>query len=452
MKFINRRHFLGTASVAAVSTALAQRRARPTGQAPAPAPQTSKPAARPITRDPNRRLGVGLIGCGWWGMQDLKAALQVGGINVVALCDVDSEHLQTSAAEIQKQQGSAPKTFKDYQELLAAPGLEAVIIATPPHWHALPFIAACEKGLDIYCEKPLAYDIREGRAMVNAATQSKNVVQVGFQRRQSLATIQAGEYIRAGHAGRIVQVHAQINYTAQPRDTNIQNPPASLDWGLWCGPAPKLPYTPNIGHLAWRLEAAYGNGHLVDWGIHWIDAIRTILRANEPKSVQAIGGIYQLKDKITTPDMLTAHFEFEQCPVTWSHRLWGASEYANDLNNCALFYGEKETVYVADERWAVIPKGKDEPRKQVDASTPKMSILHMANFLEAVRTRQKPVCEVLDGFYSTATVQLGMIAYRAGTKIEWDSQKEQIIDNPAAADLVKRPYRAPYKHPGDSFS
>jgi len=315
-----------------------------------------------------------------------------------------------------------------------------------------PFLAACEKGLDIYCEKPLAYDIREGRAMVNAAAESDRVVQIGFQRRQSLATIQASKYIKAGHAGRIVQVHAQINYTAQPKDTSVQDPPASLDWDLWCGPAPKLPYSPNIGHISWRLEAAYGNGHLVDWGIHWIDAIRTILGATVPVSVQAMGGIFHLKDKITTPDVLNVQFDFEQCPVTWSHRIWGASEYTKDLDNCAIFYGEKETVYIADDRWAVIPKGDDSPRKVVDAVTPKMGVLHMANFLEAVRTRRKPVCDVLDGFYSTTTVQLAMIAYQVGSRIEWDGQKEQITNNAAAAALIKRPYRAPYEHPGERFA
>jgi len=383
---------------------------------------------------------------------DLKAALQVGGVDVLGLCDVDSDHLQTGAAEVQKLQGHPAKTYKNYRDLLATPGLDAVIIATPPHWHALPFIAACEKGIDIYCEKPLAYDIREGRAMVNAATQAKRVVQIGFQRRNSLATTQAAEYIKGGHAGRIVQVHAQINYTAQPKDTAIQKPPASLDWDLWCGPAPVLPYNPNIAHMVWRLEAAYGNGHLVDWGIHWIDAVRTILGATMPESVQAMGGLYSLKDKITTPDVLSAQFDFAQCPVTWSHRIWGASEYAPDLNNCAMFYGEKETVYIADDKWAVIPKGKDAPRKVIDAPPGNLSMLHMANFLEAVRTRQKPVCDVLDGYNSTATVQLAMLAYRAGTKIKWDGQKEQVLDNPTAAAMVKRPYRPPYKHPGDSFS
>ncbi len=167
-----------------------------------------------------------------------------------------------------------------------------MVIATPPHWHALPFIEACRRGLDIYCEKPLAYDVREGRAMVDAAKASGRVVQVGFQRRHSAAIRQARQYIAEGNAGRIVTVAAQIHYPAQLADPTPQDPPATLDWDLWCGPAPKLPYSPQVGHFNWRAEEAYGNGHLVDWGIHWIDAIRVVLGLGMPRSVQSAGGLY----------------------------------------------------------------------------------------------------------------------------------------------------------------
>jgi predicted dehydrogenase len=188
------------------------------------------------------KIKLGLIGCGWWGMVDVEAAFQVGGVEVVALCDVDSAHLEESAAKVEQLQGSRPKTFKLYEDLLQEEGLQAVIIATPPHWHALQLIAALERGLDVYCEKPLAYDIREGQAMVAAAEKAGRIVQVGFQRRQSPAVRQARDYIQGGGAGRIVQVDAQIHYAAEPRDGTAQDPPASLDWDLWCGPAPKRPY------------------------------------------------------------------------------------------------------------------------------------------------------------------------------------------------------------------
>jgi len=392
------------------------------------------------------KIKAGLIGCGWYGMVDLQAALQTGGVECVALCDVDSQHLAEAAVQVEKLQGSRPRTFKHYGDLLDTPGLRAVIIATPPHWHALPFLDACRRNLDIYCEKPLAYDIREGRAMVNAAKKSKGVVQIGFQRRQAEAIRQAGRYIRDGNAGRIVQVDVQIHYAAATPDPTPQDPPASLDWDLWCGPAPKLPYSPAIGHKSWRLEAQYGNGHLVDWGIHLIDATRHILGEHTPRTVLASGGLYELKGKITTPDTMTVTFEFGACPVVWRHRLWGAAEYSPEVNNGIFFFGEKETVFVTDNRWVVIPRAKGRQRRVTEAAS-EAGRLHMADFLEAVRTRRQPACQPEDGFLSTATVQLGMIAYRAGGQVAWDAAAEQIAGNPRGSQLLLRPYRAPYVHP-----
>lgn len=425
---MNRRHFLGSAvaGTLGVTQLWQQAQAAPAGQA---------------------KLKVGLIGCGGYGMANVRAAFKVGGVEFTALCDVDTQHLKDSADRIAQMQDTRPRTFKHYQDLLDVPGLQAVIIATPPQWHALPFLAALDKGLDIYCEKPLAYDVREGQAMVEAAhKRSKQIVQVGFQRRQSQAIRQAHDYIQQGRLGRIVNVDVQIHYKAGMRDTTPQAPPASLDWNQWCGPAPKLPYSPQIGHFAWRLEKAYGNGHLVDWGIHLIDATRWILDESMPNTVQATGGIYYYKNKINTPDVLTAHFDFNTCPVTWRHRIWGAQEYTPEIANGILFYGEKGTVFVTDRRWVIIPKGKNSER-QVQELKADMGKEHMADFLQSVQTRKQPLCTVQDAFYSTATVQLGMIAYEAGARLKWDLNAKQIKDNAQAAALLKRPYRAPWEHP-----
>jgi predicted dehydrogenase len=398
--------------------------------------------------DPAEKLKLGLIGCGWYGMVDVEAAFKVGGVEVVALCDVDSENLAKSAARVEKLQGQRPKTFKNYEDLLKEDGLQAVIIATPPHWHALPFIAALGRGLDIYCEKPLAYDIREGQAMVAAAQKAGRIVQVGFQRRQSPAIRQVRDYLQQGDPGRIIQVEAQIHYQAGMKDATPQDPPASLDWDLWCGPAPKLPYSPNIGHFAWRLEKEYGHGHLVDWGIHLIDAVRWILGETTPKTVQATGGIYYFKNKITTPDVLTAHFDFEKCPVIWRHRIYGAAEYTPEVSNGIFFYGEKETVFVTDDRWVVVPKGRGQQNKVTQAKAD-MGTAHMAAFLTTVRTRKEPepLVTPADAHLSTSTVKLAMIAYESGSKVTWNTATSQLEGNPAAARLLKRDYRAPWKHP-----
>jgi predicted dehydrogenase len=404
--------------------------------------------SRGLAAPADEKLKLGLIGCGWYGMVDVEAAFRVGGVEVVALCDVDSAHLEDSAAKVEKLQGRRPKTFKQYEELLQTDGLQAVIIATPPHWHALQLIAALDRGLDVYCEKPLAYDVREGQAMVAAAEKAGRIVQVGFQRRQSPAIRQVRDYIQQGKPGRIIQVEAQINYRAEMRDATPQDPPATLDWDAWCGPAPKLPYSPNIGHFAWRLEKEYGHGHLVDWGIHLIDATRWILGETSPRSVEAVGGLYHFKDKITTPDVLTAHFEFETCPVTWRHRMYGAAEYTPETSNGIFFYGENETVFVTDDRWVVIPKGRGNERKVTEARAD-MGAAHMAPFLTAVRTREaaEPLVTPADAHRSTSAVQLAMLAYETGGKVAWNDETAQIEGNAAAAGLLKREYRAPWKHP-----
>lgn len=392
------------------------------------------------------RLKLGLIGCGWYGLVDVEAALAIGGVDVVALCDVDSEHLQSAADRVEKLQGSRPLMFKRYEELLKVAGLDAVVIATPPQWHALQLIAAVEQKLDVYCEKPLAYDIRECRAMADAVKASGRVVQVGFQRRKNPAFQAVRNYLQEGRAGRIVCAEAVINFTASVKDAAPQPPPPSLDWNLWCGPAPLIPYSPQVGHKNWRLEQSTGHGHLVDWGIHLIDAARVILGFGHPKSVSACGGIYALKGAITTPDVLTAHFDFASCPLTWRHRIWGAEEYAPEVSNGLFLFGERETVFVTDDRWVVIPKGKDAER-QVNKVSAEAGKLHMEEFLHAVRTRQPPGCLIEDGLASTVAVKLAMIAYETGSQVVWDATSERIVGNVAASALLMRAYRSPWTHP-----
>ena len=391
-------------------------------------------------------LKVGLIGCGWYGGVVLKAAFKAGGIEVVALCDVDSAHLEKMGQQVAELQSGTPATYKDWRELLDHKGLQAVVIATPPHWHALPFIEACRQGLDIYCEKPLAYDVREGQAMVAAAKASDAVIQVGFQRRQSEAIRQAAQYIGEGGPGRIVTAAAQIHYPAELKDPTPKDPPSTLDWDLWCGPAPKLPYSEQVGHFAWRLEKAYGNGHLVDWGIHWIDSIRVALGLGMPRAVTAAGGLYELKGRITTPDVLQVYFEFDECPVTWNHRIFPTAEFTPEANIGMSFFGEKESVFLNDGRFVVAPVEKGAERKVVEAKGD-AQVAHVTDWLDAVRTRGKVSCPPEDAFQSTAAVQLAMVALEAGGRVEWDADAGAVKGNPQAAALLKRDYRGPWVHP-----
>ena len=397
----------------------------------------------------DHKLRIGVIGVGWYGMVDAKAALKIGGVEIVAICDIDSEHLSSSADELTKLQGSKPLTFKDYRELLEMKGLEAVIIGTPPHWHALQFIAACEKKLDIYCEKPLAYDIQEGMAMVRAAQKAGNIVQIGFQRRQSGAYKKAKELISNGTIGNVHQINTQIYYNPGPQDHSIQSPPPSLDWENWCGPAPKLDYRPNIGHKAWRLEKEYGNGHLVDWGIHHIDIIRKIIDETIPTEVYTKGGTYEFKDKITTPDTLIANFAFKKAQVTWQHRLWGTGDPIKVYNNGIFFHGDKATLFVEDSKVNIYWADKNKMEEEYLIPSPFMQEKHLESFLNAVKNKDKNQisCTIEDAFQSTATVQLAMISYNTGSLIKWDKEQKTIIGNPSATKLLKREYRGKYQHP-----
>jgi predicted dehydrogenase len=435
---VSRRSFLQAATLGA--GAVASRRLA------AQAGQGAQPTPVPSAANTGRPLKLGLIGCGWYGLVDVNAAFKVGGVEVIGVCDVDSEHLGQAADKIGTMQAARPRTFKHHRDLIALPGLDAVIVASPPQWHALQLIDVVGRGLDAYCEKPLAYDVRECRAMADAVKRSGRIVQVGFQRRQSPAVQAVRQYLREGRAGRIVCAEATINYTAQTKDPTPQAPPASLDWDTWCGPAPLIPYSPQVGHMNWRLEKTTGHGHLVDWGIHLIDAARLILGEGMPTAVAATGGLYGLRGTITTPDVLTAHFEFATCPLTWRHRLWGAEEYTPEVSNGITLFGEKETIFVSENRWVTIPKGKSSERT-VNEARADTGTLCMAEFLEAVRTRRPPGCPIEEGVASTTAVKLAMIAYETGSRIAWDAAAEQIVGSPEATKLLRRDYRAPWIHP-----
>lgn len=274
-------------------------------------------------------------------------------------------------------------------------------------------------------------------------------VQIGFQRRQNAAFKKAKEFIDNGKIGNIHQIAAQIHYIPEPQDTRIQPPPAALDWEEWCGPAPKLEYRPSIGHKTWRLEKEYGNGHLVDWGIHHIDIIRKIMGEGMPEEFYSVGGLFELKNQITTPDTLMANMAFSKAPVVWQHRLWGTGDVNREFNNGIFFHGEKGTMFADDSRIILFHAGKDAQREDLSVPTDMMQEKHVGDFLNAVREKDKNLisCTPEDAFQSTATVQLAMISYYTGSVVKWDQQKKEIIGNPEASALLKRDYRGKFKHP-----
>jgi len=285
--------------------------------------------------------------------------------------------------------------------------------------------------------------------MIKAANRAGNIIQLGFQRRQADSFKKAKELIEEGKIGEVHQIAAQIHYNPGPQDTKIQPPPPSLDWEEWCGPAPKLDYRPSIGHKSWRLEKEYGNGHLVDWGIHHIDIIRKIMGESMPSEIFATGGLMALKGQITTPDTLTARFEFKKAPVIWQHRLWGNGDVTREFNNGIFFYGDKGTIFAEDSKVVVFPAGKDAKREDHAIPTPLMQEKMVENFLDAVRRKDPKLicCPPEDAFQSTAAVQLAMISYNTGSVVRWDAATNEITGNPSASALLKRNYRGKYVHP-----
>ncbi len=396
------------------------------------------------------KIRVGLIGAGWYGMVIAEAGLEVGGIEVIGVSDVDENHLRDSVAKLKKIQGSEPQAFSNYKEMLEMDGMDGVLIGTPPHWHALQFIDACKKGLHIYCEKPLAYDVAEGQAMVGAAERTGNFVQIGFQRRKAESLNKVKDMIAEGKIGRVHEVRAQIHYNPNLQDATPQNAPEGLDWDAWCGPAPKLAYRPSIGHKSWRLEKEFGNGHLVDWGIHHIDATRMMLDLGMPNKFVTHGSLEKLAGKITTPDTLHATMFFDRCPVHWEHRLWGTGSMDKRFRNGIFIYGEEGTIFTSDRNLMLLPNKKDAEIEIFDVSAKTIRQDMMSDFIKAVQAQDKSLisCPVQEANQSTACVQLAMISYYTGSDIEWDSTKHSIVNNKKAEKLLARPYREGYQRPG----
>ena len=217
-----------------------------------------------MTVSPSRLRGgsseyrVGLIGCGWWGMNNLRYLMTTGKANVVALCDVDQKRLQEAGAEVGRMLGKNPKTFSDYRKMLELERIDIALIATPDHWHALPAIAACEAGCDLYLEKPISHTLKEGRAMVNAARRYQRIVQVGTHRRSGAHYKSAIAFLKAGNVGEIGMVRAFVHYNIPGARVADSSPPDGFDYDFWCGPAPMPPFNKMRYHGSWRHYADYG--------------------------------------------------------------------------------------------------------------------------------------------------------------------------------------------------
>ncbi|WP_169980322.1 Gfo/Idh/MocA family protein [Tautonia rosea] len=415
---------------------------------------------------------VALIGTGWYGKVDLFRLLQVAPVEVVALCDVDAKMLAEAAEMTAQRQQSrkVPRTYADYREMLDSHDLDIVLIATPDHWHALPMIAAVERGADVYVQKPISVDVAEGKAMLDAARKHGRVVQVGTQRRSTPHLIEARDRIlREGLLGTIGHVEVYCYYhmrnRSQAPDTS---PPDHLDWEMWTGPAPMRPFNPIVHPRGWRAFNEYGNGIMGDMCIHMLDAVRWLLDLGWPKRIASTGGIFiDPQSRANIPDTQAASFEFDEFPVVWQHRSWG-HPVDPDYPWGATIYGDKGTLKLSVHRYDFTPLRKGQPihgdvvyeldeypedrtEKDLEQHVAPAVRRHMLDFLSAIESRGKPVADIEQGHISSASCILANLAMELGRTLTWDAERGQVVGDDEANRRLARPYRDPWTHPGTSL-
>ena len=416
-----------------------------------------------------RRFRVVLIGAGWWGTNILNVALDTGVCDLAALCDVDERMLARCSENLAKRGVTVPKRYKDFRECLATEKPDIALVATPDHWHALIMIEACRQGAHVYVEKPISHTILEGRAMVNAAAKYGRVVQVGTHRRASPHNQSAREFIRSGKLGEIGLIRCFITYgggSEKPRRNS--EPPKGLDWDFWCGPAPLRPHcgdidTPWGGGIhprGFRNFMDYANGQLGDWGIHWLDQVLWITDLKHPVSCYSTGGRPIRGPAILTdeeqtsdgPDMQVATWRFADGPtVTWEHRLFTGNPHEKGENVGVYFYGQKGVFHLAwTQGWSFYPSNRKEPVIQEAAALNQpdgQNIKELfADFLEAIRTGRKPLCDIEGAHRATTLCLLGNISMKLGRSVMWEGEKETTGD-PEADKLLRRTYRGAWQYP-----
>jgi predicted dehydrogenase len=410
---------------------------------------------------------VGLIGCGWYGKIDLVRLIQIAPVEVVSLCDVDSQMLANCADMIAGRQASKkkPRTYGDYRQMLKEKDLDIVLIATPDHWHALNMIEAVKSGADIYCQKPISVDITEGQAMLAAARKYGRVVQVGTQRRSTPHLIEARDrFIKEGKLGKIGLVEICCYYhmraTENPPDTS---PPANFDYEMWTGPAPMRPYNNLVHPRRWRAFMEYGNGIVGDMCIHMFDMTRWMMDLGWPTRISSSGGIFvDKKSKANITDTQTATFEYPDLRIVWEHRSWGSAPDPK-YPWAATFYGEKATLKTDVMGYDFIPEHgepihkdvtyeyeqypEDRTEKDLERHVAPAIRGHMKDLLAAIDKRSKPVADIEQGYISTASCILANLSMKAGRSFAWDAKNQRIIGDEEANRMLSRPYRTPWVHP-----
>ena len=309
---------------------------------------------------------MGLIGCGGQGTADLRAMLRLGA-ECVALCDVDDEQVARTRDRLDKEFSQKPAaTSRDFRRLIERQDVDAVIVGTPDHWHALPMVSAVQAGKDVYVEKPLALTIGEGRVMVNAARKHNRVVQMGTQQRSAAHYREAIDYVKSGQLGkiRLVKTWAYQDWMGNIPPSPDSAPPPTLDYDMWLGPAPKRPFNRNRFHFNFRWYYDYSGGLMTDWGAHMIDIANWGMGVTAPKAATSVGGKFGFPDDAEeTPDTQQALWECDGFSMIWEHATAiGLGPYNRDHG--VAFHGNNGVLVVDRGGWEVLPETETKAGKK----------------------------------------------------------------------------------------
>jgi len=402
----------------------------------------------------NGRITVAVVGVRGRGGGLLNLFARLPEVDVKYVCDVDESVLGRRIEALGQPQGKRPEGIKDFRRALDDDQIDALVLGTPDHWHAIPTIMACQAGKDVYVEKPDGHNLIEGRVMVAAAKKYNRIVQLGTQSRSGFAD--AMEYIRGGKLGRVVMAKAwestRQSSLGHPPDAS---PPSGVDYDLWLGPAPKRPFNPLRFHGNWRWFFDYGTGDLGNDGVHRLDLARRALEAaidgkgekplGSPRSVSAIGGKDYFEDAQQWPDTLIVSYDYPGRVMTYEMRIWSPYPHEGEGEGAAVF-GDQGYMILANRGWRAY-----DPDRRTVAEGPGgyNDAAHAQNFIDCMRSRKKPVADLETvGHPSSMLCHLGNAAWRAGRSLRFDSEAYSFIGDEEASQYLTRPeYRKPWVLP-----
>lgn len=426
---------------------------------------------RLLAADAKARPRVGVIGSGWYGGVNLEVFARCTTVDFVSLCDVNQRSLEKTLKLVAKHQTAVPRTFVDYREMLASGAHDIVIVATPDHWHALPAIAAMQAGADLYLEKPVGVDVLEGEALVAAARKYGRVVQVNTQRRSNPLYLEARDkYLTSGRLGKIalVETYSYLGSEGWSAGSIPDAPvPSHLNYDLWTGPAPLLPYKTIMENRGWRAYMEFGNGPIGNLGVHMLDKVRWLLGLGWPESISSTGGIYVHKKSFSNlSDTQRSVFRYPDLEVSWQHRMWGGSpipqRHWSDQWG-AHFIGSNGTLNLTMYEYVFTPANGD-PREgvhmmsktgnleNIDFSEQGSAYVetenrHVLDFMAARENRSRPIADIEEGHISSAMCVLANLSLQVGRPLVYDPKTRTIPGDAEATRLLARPYRTPWVHP-----